>query len=203
MSIRGLAKALGLSPTRIAQLLRKGMPAEPEAARAWRLQYVPAPTGAKSNVIALHEAVSSETVSGTVSYDTVSDTGVEDLGATLARLRHVERATAQAFEELLRQGKVAEVAALRREHCAVIKSLFDAETKAIRIAETRGKLITVDKALAMITEALAEPILLLRQLPNLAPDEAGRQRLQAFVNGVLDAIKAGAHRGLERRAKSV
>jgi transcriptional regulator with XRE-family HTH domain len=58
MSIRALAKALGISPTRVAQLLRKGMPAEPEAARAWRLQYVPAPTGAKSSIVALHEAVS-------------------------------------------------------------------------------------------------------------------------------------------------
>jgi hypothetical protein len=188
MSIRSLAKALGISPTRVAQLRRKGMPSDPEAARAWRLQYVPAPTTAKSSIVALHEAVS-------------DGEGLEELGATLARLRHVERATAQAFEELLRQGKVAEVAALRREHCAVIKSLFDAETKAIRIAETRGRLITIDKALAMITEALAEPILLLRQLPNLASDEAGRQRLGAFVNGILDAMKAGAHRGLERTAK--
>jgi hypothetical protein len=83
----------------------------------------------------------------------VSDGGdLEDLGATLERLRHLERATSQALERLLRQGKVAEAAVLRREHVATVKALFDAESKAIRIAETRGKLITVDRALAMISE---------------------------------------------------
>jgi uncharacterized protein YnzC (UPF0291/DUF896 family) len=113
----------------------------------------------------------------------------------------VERSTAAALEELLRVGKVAEVAALRREHVAVVKAVFDAETKSIKIAETRGKLITVDKALSMISEALSEPLIMLRQLPSLAGDEAGRARLSAFVNGVLDAIRAGAARGLERTAK--
>jgi hypothetical protein len=190
MSIRALARELGISPTRVAQLRAKGMPAEPEAARAWRLTYVVAPTTAKSNVVAIHEAVS------------IGD-ALEDLEATLGRLRHVERSTAATLAGLLKEGKVSEAAVLRREHVATVRALFDAETKSIKIAETRGKLISVDRALSMISEALSESVIMLRQLPNLAPDEALRARLQALVNGILDAMKEGAHRGLERRAKSV
>jgi hypothetical protein len=190
MSIRLLAKALGISPTRVTQLMRKGMPTESvEAAQAWRTTYVTAPTTAKSNVVAMHEAVNDGDVP-------------EDLGATLERLRHVERATSQALERLLREGKVAEAAVLRGEHVATVKALFDAEAKAIRIAETRGKLITLDRALAMISESLSEPLIILRQLPRLAKDEAERARLQAFLNGVLEAMKEGARRGLERSAPS-
>jgi len=186
MSIRALAAGLGISPTRVVQLRKKGMPTDSvESARAWRLTYVAAPTTAKSNVVALHEAVSAEA-------------GHEDFEATLSRLRHTERCTSQALERLLREGKVAEIAALRREHVGVVKALFDAETKAIRIAETRGKLITLDRALSMISEAFTEPLILLRQLPDLGRDTAERARLQTFVNGVLDAVKSAAHRSLEQ-----
>jgi hypothetical protein len=55
----------------------------------------------------------------------VSDGGDwEDLGATLERLRRLERATSQALERLLWQGKVAEAAVLRREHVATVKALL-------------------------------------------------------------------------------
>jgi hypothetical protein len=168
--------------------MRKGMPTESvEAAQAWRTTYVTAPTTAKRNVVAMHEAVNDGDVP-------------EDLGATLERLRHVERATSRVLEELLRQGKVAEAAVLRREHVATVKALFDAETKAIRIAEARGKLVTVDRALAMISESLAEPLVMLRQLPSLAKDAEERDKLQAFVNGILEAMKDGARKGWERSA---
>jgi hypothetical protein len=140
MTIRSLAKDLGISPTRVAQLMRKGMPTESaEAARAWRMTYVVAPTTAKSNVVAMHDVVCN---------DDKGD-GLEDLGATLQRLRHVERAMSRALEELLRQGKVAEAAVLRREHVATVKALFDAEvsvkmsgvirTSAVRGASKTGK----------------------------------------------------------------
>jgi hypothetical protein len=185
MSIRSLAKALGISPTRVAQLMRKGMPSEPEAARSWRLQYVPAPTTAKSNVVPMHQAVN-------------EGEDLEDLGATLSRLRHVERSTAAALEGLLRQGKVAEVAALRREHVAVIKAIYDAESKRIKIDEARGKLISVDKALSMISEALAAPIIMLRRLPELGRDPEERKRLEVFLNAVLNEMRDGGQRGLER-----
>ena len=186
MTIRSLAKDLGISPTRVAQLIRKGMPAESaEAAQAWRTTYVTAPTTAKSNVVAMHE--------------TVNDGDVpEDLGATLERLRHVERATSRALEELLRQGKVAEAAVLRREHVATVKALFDAETKAIKIAETRGRLISVDRALGMISEALTAPLIMLRRLPELGRDPEERKRLEAFLNAVLNEIKDGAQRSFNR-----
>lgn len=182
MSIRGLAKDLGISPTRVAQLAKKGMPTTTVGeAAAWRTQYVQLPTTAKSNVVAMHEFV--------------GDDG--DLSGTLQRLRHVERSTSAALEGLLKQGKVAEAAALRREHVAIVKALFDAETKAIKIAETRGRLITVDRALAMVNEAVAEPLIMLRQLPNLAKDDAERAKFDAIVNGILVAMREGAARGLE------
>ena len=187
MSIRSLARDLGISPTRVAQLIRRGMPTDPEQAKAWRMAYVTPPNTARSSVIAMHEAAS-------------EGDELEDLGATLVRLRHVERTTAAALEDLLRAGKVAEVAALRREHVAVIKAIYDAESKRIKIDEARGKLISVDRALSMISEALAAPIILLRRLPELGHDEAERKRLEVFLNAVLNEIRDGAQRGLERSA---
>ena len=193
MTIRSLAKDLGISPTRVAQLMRKGMPTESaEAARAWRMTYVVAPTTAKSNVVAMHD----------VECNNDKGDGLEDLGAPLERLRRVERAMSRALEELLRQGKVAEAAVLRREHVATVKALFDAEIKAIKIAETRGKLVSLDTALSMISESLSEPIIMLRQLPSLGRDEAERAKLEAFLSGILEAMKEGARRGPERSAPS-
>jgi hypothetical protein len=189
MSIRSLAKDLGISPTRVAQLAKKGMPTRSLAeAQSWRTQYIRPPTTAKSNVVALYE------VAGGIDDD--------DLSSTLQRLRHVERSTATALEGLLRAGKIAEAAALRREHVAVIKAIYDAEIKSIKIAEIRGQLISVDRALAMINEAMQSAILVLRRLPEMGRDPAERARLEAFMNGVLAEIKTGAADGLKRTASA-
>lgn len=189
MSIRQLARDLGISPTRVVQLAKKGMPTDsPESAAQWRTQYITPPTTAKSNVVAMHE------VSHVRSFSAEDD---GDLTGTLQRLRHVERSTSAALERLLKEGKVAEAAALRREHVATVKALFDAETKSIKIAETRGRLISVDRALSMVNEAVAEPLIMLRQLPSLAKDDADRARFNAIVNGILVAMREGAARGLE------
>jgi hypothetical protein len=99
---------------------------------------------------------------------------------------------------MLREGRVSEAQALRREHASMIKSLFDASAKLLKLEEARGKLVTLDRALAMISEALSEPVILLRQLPSLGRDEAERSKLQAFLNGILEAMTEGARRGLER-----
>lgn len=96
---------------------------------------------------------------------------------------------------MLREGRVTEAQALRREHSSLIKSLFEASTKVIRVEEARGKLIRLDTALSMVSEALAAPIITLRRLPELAQNSEQRARLEAFMNGVLEEIKAGAVRG--------
>ena len=62
----------------------------------------------------------------------------------------------------------------------------------IKINVSRGKYVTVDMALSMIDAALKEAILTLRRLPELARDGEERPRLEAFMNGVLDAIRSGA-----------
>jgi len=188
MSIRQLARELGISPTRVAQLMRKGMPSgSVEEAKSWRMTYVGLPTTAKSNVVAIHDVVSDQD-------------DLEDLGATLQRLRHVERTTSQALEGLIRQGKVTEASVLRREHVGVIKALYDAESKLIKINEARGRLISVDRALSLINDAMQSAILVLRRLPEMGRDPDERHRLEAFMNGVLTEIKAGAAEGLKRSA---
>ena len=40
MSVRELGRRLGMSPSLVSRLVRKGMPTEEEAARAWRVKYV-------------------------------------------------------------------------------------------------------------------------------------------------------------------
>ena len=88
--------------------------------------------------------------------------------------------------------------ALRREHCTALKTLYGAEEKLIKINANRGKLITVDSALALVNEAMQEAILTLRQLPDLGGDAVEKERLAAFLNGVLDAIRRGAEVGIKR-----
>jgi hypothetical protein len=89
---------------------------------------------------------------------------------------------------------------LRREHVAAIKALYDAESKLIKINEARGRLITVDRALGMINDAMQSAILLLRQLPHLARDPQEKQKLEAFLTAVLSEIKMGAANGLKHVA---
>ena len=186
MSIRTLAKDLQLSPTRIAQLLAQGMPTDPGAARKWRLEFVNARKGSgPPNVVPIEV----HDVAG-------------DLAATLARLREQERLIAGALTSLIKEGRLSEAASLRRDHISVVKGLFDAESRAIKIAESRGQLIRVEVALNMISASLAEPILMLRQLPNIAQTPQEKARLETCVNGILSTIRDGAEQSLRERKAS-
>jgi hypothetical protein len=78
--------------------------------------------------------------------------------------------------------------------------LYAAEEKLIRIGESRGKLISIDRALGMINEALQSAILVLRRLPELARDPEQRLALEAFLNAVLEECKAGAIEGARKSA---
>jgi len=69
---------------------------------------------------------------------------------------------------------------------------FDAELKAVTLAREQGELITLKAAEAMIVAALQEPVMILRQLPELGRDPEEQQRLTAFLNSVLEAMRSGA-----------
>ena len=124
-----------------------------------------------------------------------AESGPNDTEERLERLRRLERCTALTVQRLLEENRIGEASALRIQHAAMIKGLFDAETKAMRLAQERGKLIPVEVALDMITESLREVTLMLRQLPEMGRDESEREKLSAFSKGCLEAIRTGAEAG--------
>jgi hypothetical protein len=50
----------------------------------------------------------------------------------------------------LKENRAAEAISLRREHGQLLRSLFDASAKLLKLEESSGKVIGVDKALALI-----------------------------------------------------
>ena len=105
-------------------------------------------------------------------------------------------------ERLLKESRIAEAIALRHQHAAAIKALFDADVKALALAEQRGTLIRLEVAEAMIVSALQEPVIMLRQLPNLGRDPAEREKLTGFMNGVLDEFYGAVSAGPEQEPGS-
>jgi hypothetical protein len=61
-------------------------------------------------------------------------------------------------------------------------------------------LISVDKALGLINEAMQSAIVVLRRLPEMGRNPEERRRLEAFLNGVLSEIKRGAADSLKNAA---
>jgi hypothetical protein len=61
-------------------------------------------------------------------------------------------------------------------------------------------LISVDKALGLINEAMQSAIVVLRRLPEMGRDPEEGRRLEAFLNGVLSEINPGAADGLKHAA---
>lgn len=200
LSANALPKALGLDRRLIGRDIKRGMPRTLSGAREWRALHVrprnrpeqeATCTGGhdddirpKSNVVDLY---------GT-------EIGAEQLEDTIPRLRRLEKATALALERAIKADNVTAAVALRREHCTALKTLYGAEEKLIKIQQTRGKLVSIERALSMINEALRAPVLLLRRLPDLARTPEERPRLEAFLNGVLNEMKMGAADGLKRSA---
>ena len=198
MGIRELARALRVSPSLVSQLAKRGMPIESvAAAQEWRLRCTRqrSPNARASIQIDFASAAAEDHRKAAAVADTP-----EELSATLSRLRQTERAISATLVRLLKEDKVAEAVVLRKEHAGVVRSLFDAESKMLRLNEARGRLISVDTALNMISEALAAPVITLRRLPDLARDPEERRRLETFLNAVLHEIQNGAEIGLKRSA---
>jgi hypothetical protein len=182
MSIRQLARGLGVSPSLIVRLLGRGMPRELEAAKEWRARSI------RARETPEHRP------------EVVVEMGGEDLEEMVTHLRQMERALAQAAQRAYKENRVPESIILRREHVQAIKAIYDAEAKLIKINEARAKLISVDRALSMINEAVQAAILVLRRLPEMGRDADERRRLEAFMNGVLAELKTGAADGLKHAA---
>jgi len=184
--IERLKAEQSLSRPQVYRCLKAGMPIELAAAKEWRARSVRARAKAEESAD-----------------EAPVDFSGEGLEGTVERLREMERALAEAGARAFKEGKVAEATILRREHVAVIKAIYDAESKLIKIDEARGRLISVDRALSMINEAMQSAILVLRRLPEMGRTPEERARLEAFMNGVLAEIKAGAAAGLKYADRSL
>jgi hypothetical protein len=179
--MRALGRELGLSAGMISRMARSGMPTDDNESQGMAGGYIRRrrpPGEVESNVVDLY----------------ATEVGAEQLEDTIPRLRRLEKATAIALEKALKENNVVAAVALRREHCTALRTLDGAEEKLIRINVSRDKLIKVDAALSMIDSALKESVLLLRRLPELGRDPAEKQRLEAFLAAILEAMRAGAAR---------
>ena len=205
MSVRELGRRLGISASLVSRLVRKGMPMEEDGARAWRLTYVrsrqrsgensPPPTDS-SKAKAPVSGENSPREAKIIDFEDPSVSG--GLDATLTRLRELECVTSQRLKRLLKHGAISEVIALRQQHAAMIRHLFDAEAKALKLREEREELISVERALGMINSSFSELLIVLRRLPDLAKSPEQKSALESFLAGCLGAMKRGAENGFQK-----
>ena len=207
LSTRQLGRVLGLSAARGGQLKKAGCAMEDEeAAKSWYLTYIrsrrrsagnSAPSTDSSRTQAPVSAGNSAREAKVVEFE--EDSSVPDgLDESLKRLRKLERVSALTLQKLLKAGRIAEAASMRAQHASVLKSLFDAELKVMRLAERRGELISVERALAMINSSFAELLITLRRLPDLGKTPEEKSKLEAFLAGCLEAMKRGAEEGFKK-----
>ena len=187
LTIRQWASELGVSTGTVANLRREGMPGDLAEAKRW----LELRNANKRRQRFLHR----DDVA-----PAAGEVEAEGLEGTVTRLRGLERDLANAASRAFKAGQIPESITLRREHVAAIKAIYDAESKLIKINETRGRLVSVDRALNLINDAMQSAILVLRRLPELGRDPEERRRLEAFLNGVLAEIKSGAVEGFNRAA---
>jgi hypothetical protein len=204
-STRALAKALGLDRRLVAKYVKRGMPRDPTGASQWRLQYIRTRRrdGKRPHMSTSanpRDRIERETT--IVEFEDPIDSVPGGLDATLERLRRLERSAALTLQRLLKEGRVGEAASVRAQHASVLKSLFDAEVKVMKLAEQRGELVKLERAVGMITTAMSEAVVLLRQLPSLGRDEAEKQKLTVFMTAVLQAMRTGAEAGFKNGAAS-
>jgi hypothetical protein len=121
-----------------------------------------------------------------IAIDTAAvDVAGETLANTIPRLRRLERATAVALEQALKEGKAFEAASLRKQHLDALKGLYDAEAKLIKITQARSNLVDLDRLNAMIAGAIAGGLAVMRRLPELARDPEERKRFSEFAAGLI------------------
>lgn len=162
-------------------LKQAGIPADDlESARAWHAQ----------RKERRHKKIEPQPV-----IQVSSDVEAETLEESLFAIRRLVNGLGMATEQALREKKIGEAISLRREHATAVRALYEAESKSIKIQEARGKLIPVEKALAIVNNSIQSGIVVLRRLPELGKTPEERRRLEAFLNAVLTEIKDGAAAG--------
>jgi hypothetical protein len=105
-----------------------GVPTDEEGGRAWRLQHV---RFRQRDEFRRPAGQDGRTVVDPYS----SEAGAETLEESIPRLRRLEKATAIALEKAIKEGNLAASAALRREHCQALKTLYSSEEKLIKIQQ--------------------------------------------------------------------
>jgi hypothetical protein len=177
-----LAREWGISKQRVNQLVNRGLPLDSlESANDWRASTSQrSPRRANSQVKQLVAVNLDVSVAGETPEDTIK------------RLRRTEKALAIAREQALSAGSdVALVSALRREHATAAKILLEGESRLLRLAERREKLVSIDVARGWITAALGRASEYARRLPDTGTDEADKAKLDKIANEFLTAIRSG------------
>jgi len=190
-----MARALDVSHGTVGNYARRGMPLDAiEAARAWVGRLPP------RRRLRCGATNGTGGTNGTTPASAIDTAGVDLAGETLEsgipRLRRLEIATAAALDRARAADKAFEAASLRKQHLDALRGLYEAETKLIKIDQARGKLASIDRTLMMIDAAFKPAVQVLRRLPELGRDAEEKQRLEAFMNAVLNEIKLGAAEGL-------
>jgi hypothetical protein len=100
---------------------------------------------------------------------------------------------ALALAEALRQGKTGECVVLRRDLTNNLRSLNVALDQQLKRDTVRGKLVPTEVAISMIDAGVREALMVIRRLPDSARDQQEKEKAEAFVFAVTDAMKHGAN----------
>jgi hypothetical protein len=98
-----------------------------------------------------------------------------------------------ALAEALRQGKTGECVVLRRDLTNNLRSLNVALDEQLKRDTVRGKLVPTEVAISMIDAGVREALMVIRRLPDSARDQQEKEKAEAFVFAVTDAMKHGAN----------
>jgi hypothetical protein len=115
------------------------------------------------------------------------------LESSILRLRQLECTCSRAQAEALRQGKTGECVVLRRDLTNNLRSLNVALDQQLKRDTVRGKLVPTEVAISMIDAGVREALMVIRRLPDSARDQQEKEKAEAFVFAVNDAMKHGAN----------
>jgi hypothetical protein len=152
----------------------------------------------------------------------------EDLYAILSRLRQVERSIAAqisgwvdiALPEVMAEraklsGKAValldrktgiinnRVERLRKEQRATIASIIATENAVVKLEKNRGKLIEMDAAKDLVSNALMPIVVEIRRLPQKAESDHERIRLSAIAESLLAVARDAAHEYVQFKLDAV
>lgn len=114
------------------------------------------------------------------------------LRESIARLRHLERVTAEALERALCEGEPGPIVVLRRDHRACLASLHTVLRQQAKLDEDNAKVLSVARTFEVIDCAMLESVRYARTLPQLGHTPEERERLETFLRGWLETVKSGA-----------